>query len=205
MKTSPLISTLAVSCLFAGCASLPVYEEPEEIPRAIATYQDEKLGEATKKIAVNLDFHDCVEAALIVSKGAFGGSDIEAEMPVKPIVKREFERMTDDNFHETAMDEESDLTIKVSTMRILMTRKFRKIEADISINVKVLHPDGSRAPIFKKTYRSKTFCPVSDDDVVPTCFYQAVQQIAADVVTDLSSDRNVYQYLRAKGQKENGK
>lgn len=202
MKSNSLYVVAAVLLAFTGCASLPVYDEPDEIPRSVSTYRDESLREIAKDIAVNLDFNDCVEAALLVSKGVFGGSDIEAELPVRQIVAREFGRMVTDNFHETAMDEQCDLKIKISTMRILITRKMNKVDADVSINVKLVHPDETRAPIFRKTYRSKTFCP-SCEGVVPSCFYQAVQQVVADVVTDFVSDRNVYQYLKAKGQKEN--
>lgn len=187
---------------FAGCSSLSVLSEPDPIPVTVNTYAAMEFGEATHEVAVALDLSDCVEHAMLISKRPFGGSSVEAQFPVQEVVKREFDRCIDQNFHATRPGERDDVRLKITTMRILLTDRFTKVTSDVSLNIKVLHPDGTRAPLFRKTYRSQTFGPMDNDDEVPTCFYRSVQQIVSEFIAEISANPNLVEYLKGKAKEK---
>lgn len=190
-----------IMLVLAGCASMPELDEPEIIPVAVATYKAGELGSKASGLAVTLDVTDCVEAALLVSKGAFGGSSVEAYYPVRRVIEREFARVIDDNFHQTEFGEETGLFLSVTTMRVLLTKRMGKVSSDVSLAIRILHPDGTRAPLFRKTYRAQSSGPANDDETIPLCFYEAVQRIAEDFSVDISTNWNLVSYFEAKAKK----
>lgn len=196
-----LPAALALAAL-AGCSSLDVLSEPDPIPVTVNTYAAMEFGNATRGVAVGLDLSDCVEHAMLISKRPFGGSSVDAQFPVQDVVRREFAKCIDQNFHATRPGEMDDVRLKVTTMRILLTDRFTKVTSDVSLNIKVIHPDGTRAPLFRKTYRSQTYGPMDDDDEVPTCFYRSVQEIVSEFVTDISANPNLVEYFKGKSKEK---
>ena len=194
-----LFSALPAVLFAAGCSSLPELEEPDPIPVCIASYRASELIGKAEHVAVALDVDDCVEAALLVSKGVFGGSSVDAAYPVRVGIEREFLRVIDQNFCEPTGGDH--LKIRVSTMRVLLTKSGRTCTSDVSVTVRLMHSDETRGPLFRKTYRVKSSSRSDDEDLVPKCFYESVQNIAEQFVTDVASNRNLVWYLEAK-QKE---
>lgn len=196
-----LLPCSLIALAFAGCAVMPELDEPECIPVAVATYKTGELAAKASGVAVSLDVTDCVEAALLVSRGAFGGTSVEAYYPVRRVIEREFARVITDNFHHTEFGEEAALSLSVTTMRVLLTQRKGKISSDVSLTVRLLHPDGTRSPLFRKTYRAQSSGPKTTDGTVPQCFYEAVQRIAEDFSVDLSSNWNLVSYFESKSKK----
>ena len=196
-----LLPYVLVLAFVAGCSSMPELHEPKRIPMAVATYRAGELGSRASGLAVTLDMTDCVEAALLVSKGAFGGSSVEAYYPVRSIIEREFARFINDNFHHTEFGERATLQLSVTTARVLLTMRMGRVFSDVSLSVRLLHPDGTRAPLFRKTYRAQSSGPVCNDDTVPQCFYEAVQRIVEDFSVDIATNWNIVSYLEAESKK----
>lgn len=181
----------------AGCASMPELDEPEFIPVAVSTYKTGELGSKAAGVPVSLDVTDCVEAALFVSKGAFGGSSVEAYYPVRTVIEREFSRVISDNFHAAEYGEDAAILLSVTTMRVLLTKRRSKVSSDVSLTVRLLKPDSGRSPLFRKTYRAQSSGPMDDEGTVPLCFYEAVQHIAEEFAGDISSNWNLVSYFES--------
>ena len=182
----------------AGCSSIKMLEEPDPVPRFVDSYEAAEFVGKTDKLAIELDLNDCVEHAMLVEKSVFGSSSIEAHFPVRALFEREFRRSVGDNFHMAGAGEATDLFFKVKTMRVLLTEHFSKVTCDLSVNVQVVHPDENRRPVFRKTYRSQAQGPFEDDDEVPGCAYQAVQNIVNEFIADIAGDRKQAAYFLGK-------
>lgn len=189
-----VLGATSVALMLSGCSSLPVLDEPNPIPMSVSSYKAHELQGKSDQVSVALDVADCVEAAMLVSKGVFGGTSVEAAYPVRQAIEREFQRVIDDNFCEP-VDGKDDLILRVSTMRVMLTQTRFTYTSDISLTVRLMHPDESRAPLFRKTYRAKSSGSMDDDDEIPNCFYEALQSIAENVATDLASNKKLVWYF----------
>ena len=192
------LTVAACAGALAGCSSITVLDEPDPIPRFVQSYEASEFGEKVKRLAIELDLNDCVEHAMLVEKSVFGSSSIKAHFPVRALVAREFEQAVEENFHLSGPDDTTDLYIKVRTMRVLLTEHFSKVTCDLSMNVQVLHPDKTRRPVFRKTYRSQAYGPFEDGDEVPGCAYRTVQNIVEEFMSDISTDRKLASYFVGK-------
>lgn len=187
--------------VFSGCSSLPVLTEPDPVPACVPTYKDSGL-EGFSNVVVDFDFSDCVQGAMLVSKGVFGGVAVEAAYPVRNVVEREFLRMASDNFAVSTNNSPVDIVVHVSTMRMLLIRTQSTYSSDLSLTIKVFNSASDKsASIFRKTYRAKSTGSVEDDDEIPQCFYEAVQSIVSEFVTDISANRNLIRFFESRKNK----
>ena len=193
-----VVLALAFAYAAAGCSSIKMLEEPDPVPRYVESYGAAEFAGKTDQLAIELDLNDCVEHAMLVEKSVFGSSSIEAHFPVRELFEREFRRLVADNFHLAGAGEATDLFFKVKTMRVLLTEHFSKVTCDLTVNIQVVHPDENRRPVFRKTYRSQAQGRFEDDDEVPGCAYQAVQNIANEFVADIAGDRKLAAYFLGK-------
>lgn len=183
---------------------MPVLTEPNQIPLSVASYKAHELEGKSENVSIAIDVTDCVEAAMLVSKGVFGGTSVEAAYPVRNAIEREFKRVIADNFCEPS-DGQEDLVLRLSTMRVLLTQTHSTCTSDLSLSVRLMNPAEGNAPLFRKTYRGKASGRMNDDEEIPNCFYEAIQSIAEEFVTDISSNRKLVWYLEGKNNKETNK
>lgn len=179
-----------------GCASLKELEEPDSIPIFVDTFQD-AIFENCTELAVDVDVEDCTEHAMLVKKGIFGSSSIEACYPVRELIRREVKRLVEDNFHNTDPREKGDVCIVVRTHRTILTNHLSKSTFDLSVNIRILPANPNARPLFRKSYRAHTFGPIEDEDEVPKCVYRAIQQIMNEFLMDVSENRNLVGHFEA--------
>lgn len=177
----------------AGCSSMPVLMEPEPVPICVPTYKEKEL-EQFSHVVVDFDFSDCAQGAMLVSKSVFGGASIEAAYPVRQLVEREFLRASSDNFDVSVNNVPADFVVHVATMRMVLVRSQYTYTSDLSLSVKIFASGGGDRPIFKKTYKTKAFGS-SNDDEIPQCFYEALQNMVSEFISDMASNRTVIRYL----------
>ena len=188
MKIGLFYSGMFLAAVFAvGCSSMPVLTEPDPVPICISTYKDSEL-EKFSNVRFDFDFSDCAQGAMLVSKSVFGGASIEAAYPVRQLVEREFMRAAFDNFTVPTNDVPADVVVQVATMRMVLVRSQYTYTSDLSLSVKVFAYRGSDRAIFKKTYKAKAFGS-SNDNEIPQCFYEALQNIVSEFISDMSSNR----------------
>jgi hypothetical protein len=97
---------LVAALMVAGCASDRMLREPESIPAFVTEYTTSRLGVRTSGIPVSIDLEDCVESAMISSRGLSGGTSTLGFFPVKNVVHRELQRIVSDNFRMVLPEEQ---------------------------------------------------------------------------------------------------
>lgn len=187
----PAISLVGLS----GCSSIPVLEEPDPVPICVSTYKEPEF-EKFSNVIFDFDFSDCAQGAMLVSKSVFGGSSVEAAYPVRQLIEREFLRASSDNFKVSTNNVPADFVVHVATMQMVLVRSQYTYSSTLSLSVKVFASGGSDRPIFKKTYKTKAFGS-SNDDEIPQCLYEALQNIVLEFISDISSNRTFVRHLNS--------
>ena len=77
---------------------------------------------------------------------------------------------------------------------MVLVRSQYTYTSDLSLSVKVFASGGSDRPVFKKTYKTKAFGS-SNDDEVPQCFYEALQNMVLEFISDISLHRTFIRQL----------
>lgn len=188
---------IPVAMIVAGCSSMKELEEPPYHPEYVATFADASFSNCSE-LAVDIDLEDCTEHAMLVKKGIFGSSEIQAWYPVRDLIKREVTRAIDENFHLTEAREKGDVCIEFRTHRTILTEKSGKAKFDLSLNIRVLPTEPGMRPLFRKSYRTHCEGAVEDEDMIPGAVYQAIQQVINEFMTDISENHNLVAYFEDK-------
>lgn len=185
MKTFVAFVLLALLC---GCASDRLLKEPGAIPAYVEKYATDRLGVRTSGIPVSIDLEDCVENAMISSRGISGGTSTMGFFPVKGVVKRELERIVSDNFRMVLPDEQPLVELKVSSALIIVRESWSNISSEIELQFELLNPHHDDKPYFSRKYKKMCKGRLENKKIVPLCVYETVQTIARDFINDVSKD-----------------
>lgn len=181
-------AALAFLTLFCGCASDRLLKEPDAIPAYVDAYTTDRLGARTSGIPVSIDLDDCVENAMISSRGLSGGTSTMGFFPVKGVVKRELARIVSDNFRMVLPDEQPLVELKVSSALIIVRESWSNISSEMELQFEMLNPHHDDKPYFSRKYRKKCKGRIENKKIVPLCVYETVQTIVKNFVDDISKD-----------------
>lgn len=188
---------IPVAMIVAGCSSMKELEEPKSRPLYVVTFEDPKF-ENCAELAVDIDLEDCTEHAMMVRKGIFGSSEIEAWYPIRDLIKREVSRAVEENFHITDVREKSDICLELRTHRTVLSVRGSKATFDLAINMRVLPAEPGLRPLYRKSYRAHCVGEVENEDQIPGPVYQAIQQVVNEFMMDIADNRNLVAYFEDK-------
>ena len=139
--------------LLAGCSTPSALREPAVVPTTLPTYSIASLSGSGIDIPVSLNLADCAENAFLTKKGMSGVTRIVCPFPVKPIVRREFTRVIQDNFQPVADGSRPLAELKVSSRRVLLRKDGRDASFDVELEVEILDPYEAKRPYFRRLYQ----------------------------------------------------
>ena len=193
----PVIA-FAVIC---GCSTPGQLKEPAEIPQLVQTYKIDGLGSKTGDVPVALDLEDCVERAVMVSKGMTGGSSVAGNFPVRGIVEREFQKVIVANFRTVMPDEQPKMTLHISSNSIRVMRSWSKVNCEMEFDIELVDPATNRKPYFRKRYHKTSEAITKHKDEIPACIYSCLQHVAEDFIRDVSKNRSLTTLMREMGER----
>ena len=176
----------AVFIFVAGCFSPSVLREPAATPSALPTYSVTTLAGRGADLPVSLNLADCAESAFLTKKGVSGITRIVCPFPVRPIVRREFKRVIQENFLPPANGQRPAVELKVSSRRILLRKDGRIASCDVDLDVELLDPYETKPPYFRRSYQVHSDGTFWSADEVPACVYKAVQDVVRKFLADLN-------------------
>jgi hypothetical protein len=179
---------LVAALMVAGCASDRMLREPESIPAFVTEYTTSRLGVRTSGIPVSIDLEDCVESAMISSRGLSGGTSTLGFFPVKNVVHRELQRIVSDNFRMVLPEEQPMVELKVSSALIIVRESWSNINCEMELEFALLNPHHDDKPYFSRKYKKKCVGRLENKRIVPLCVYETVQKIVKQFVGDVSKD-----------------
>ena len=183
---SAAFAAIALPALLAGCSTVEMLPEPAEIPATVDSYVIQGLSEKTGDVPTALEISECVDSAVIMERGFSGVSSIVAYIPVRKLVEREFGKVVAVNFRPPLPDEEPRLQIRARTRRISVERTRSNVNCEMNFDVELTDLRGDRKQIFRKSYRMSASGMQRDKDVIPDAIYACTQNLARDVLNDIS-------------------
>jgi hypothetical protein len=187
-KYSIYLSGLAIAIFLCGCATDKMLQEPDAIPAYVVEYTTSRLGARTSGIPVAIDLEDCVESAMISSRGLSGGTSTLGFFPVKTVVRRELERIVSDNFRMVLPEEQPMVELKVSSALIVVRESWSNINCEMELQFELLNPHHNDKPYFSRIYKRQCKGRLENKRIVPLCVYETVQKIIKKFVDDVSKD-----------------
>lgn len=182
---------LVLAALAAGCSTVEMLPEPKTIPMTVDSYGIRGLSERIGDVPTALEISECVDSAVITSRGFSGVASIVACFPVRKLVEREFGKVVAVNFRPPLPDEEPRLQIRVRTRRIGVERVHSKVACDMNFDIELTDLRGERKQIFRKSYRMSASGVQRNKEVIPDAVYACVQNLARDVLEDVSKSELV--------------
>ena len=189
LSALPVASALAA--LLAGCSTVEMLPEPAEIPATVDSYVIRGLSEKTGDVPTALEISECVDSAVIMERGFSGVSSIVAYIPIRKLIERELGKVVAVNFRPPLPDEEPRLQIRARTRRISVERARSNVNCEMNFDVELTDLRGERKQIFRKSYRMSASGVQRDKDVIPDAIYACVQNLARDVLGDISKSELV--------------
>ena len=188
---------LAALC---GCSTPGQLKEPAEIPQLVETYKIDGLGNKTGDVPVAIDLEDCVEWAVMVSKGMIGGYSVAGSFPVRSIVEREFQKVIVANFRTVMPDEQPKMALHISSNAIRVMRSWSKVYCEMELVVELVDPTSNRKPYFRKRYNKTSESISKHKEEVPACIYSCLQHVAEDFIRDVSKNRSLTTLMKEMGE-----
>ena len=187
LRFLPLLAVFA----FAGCSTVGMLPEPNPVPATVDSYVIRNLSERTGDVPTGLEISECVESAVITERGFSGVPSIIAYFPVRKLVERELGKVVAVNFRPPLPDEEPRLQIRARTRLINVERIRSKVSCEMNFDVELTDLRGERKQIFRKSYRMSATGVQRDKEVIPDAIYACVQNLARDVLGDISKSELV--------------
>ena len=186
-----LLAMMVLPVFFSGCATDRMLKEPDAIPAYVQEYTTERLGARTSGIPVSIDLEDCVESAMISSRGLSGGTSAMGFFPVKDVVRRELARIVSDNFRMVLPDEQPMVELKLSSALIVVKESWSNISCEMELQFELLNPHHADKPYFSRKYKKLCTGRLENKKIVPLCVYETVQKIVKKFVDDVSKDSSL--------------
>lgn len=191
-------ASFVAGCLVvvAGCASVPVFREPDKLPRNDGGYLIRAFAERQPRHVVAVDYSGCVEEGAISSVGLTGKTGIVGSFALRPIIEREFSLATDLNFSPVAPGKKPGIIIYVEVEKLLVMKSWSTCTAELVMDIEIVSLKNVASPrrVFRKKYTMKETSEESvGGETVPTCVYACVQKavqrfLEEAVVADYSKD-----------------
>ena len=195
MRTAAYALSLAVACLLGGCSSVSSLTEPANIPVFVLSYENASARDVLREVPCVLNLVNCAQDATQVGVKFSGAREPGPTFPIRDIVRGEFAAVIVQNLRKVDLFEQARVELKVESRKVLLERDGDDLACDVTLAVMLLNPRHTDKPYFSKTYNRKTIGSVTEEGIVPTCVYEAVQQIADAFIREVSADASLLAYL----------
>lgn len=182
---------IALAAALAGCSTVQMLPEPKRVPSTVDSYVIKNLSERTGDVPTGLEVSECVESAVITERGFSGVPSIIAYFPVRKLLERELGKVVAVNFRPPLPDEEPRLQIRVRTRRVNVERIRSNVSCEMNFDIELTDLRGERKQIFRKSYKMTAAGVQRDKEVIPDAIYACVQNLARDVLGDISKSELV--------------
>lgn len=175
--------------LLAGCADIPVLQEPKEPPCTVSSYQVPFFSGRQPRHKVALDYTGCIDEAVVSSVGFSGKTSMAGTFAMRPLIEREFELAAKENFDPVAPGERPNVIIRVETKRLLVTKSWSKYTTDIVFDIKIIAVrDRVERRVFRQEYHlTETSAERGNDNTVPLCVYTCIQKAVKQFLDDAAA------------------
>lgn len=189
----------------AGCASLqtelarsvgiaqavPALSEPEQLPAEMSG-PPQNAGTRSDVAAV-FDYSNCSQSALLTEDTPWGTVRSVASVPLRDVVRRQFESVFSDFFRSPEIAEGPDVTVSVVSSRSILKKSGQgSVRSDFEFSVTVTDSDG-RKILLSKRYQAAGEGRW-DGSSVPLPIYRCAHEIASKFFADISK-RHVLEKL----------
>lgn len=198
--------TLAVLVgVVAGCASLktelarsvgiaqavPTLSEPEQLPAEMSG-PTQNAG-MRSDVAAAFDYSNCSQSVLLTEDTPWGTVRSIASVPLRDVVRRQFESVFSGFFRSPEIAEGPDVTVNVVSSRSILKKSGQgSVRSDVEFSVTVTDADG-RKILLSKRYQAAGEGRW-DGSSVPLPIYRCAHEIASKFFADISK-RHVLEKL----------
>lgn len=182
MRDLVIVAVLALAA--CGCSTTePLIEQHS--PPSGSTYAVPTLA-PFKSSAVTVDLTDCPSYAMMTKRGISGVSRPIRPFPLRSIVESECVKFVKGNFRLANPGETPVADVKVSAERVILRRDGVMTTCDLELILSFVWRNKGSGTDVVRHYESRQFGAFADEDFVPTCVYQAVQDVFTRFLRDLA-------------------
>ena len=191
MKLSNLAYWTVPLALICGCQTVVELRQPANIPVFVDEYGKPLLVQKTHAVPCMLNLVNCPEKATLVIRKLSGSTKPDPAFPIRAVVGGEFLPLAKANFRPVVAAEQAKVELKVETRKVILERDGDDLTFNLSLAVKLLNPRHEDKPYFSKVYEASTMGTMMNEELVPNCVYEAVQQIAQDFISEVNADESL--------------